>query len=261
MHEQSLRGIADARSLGLRIDDDALGHGEVGRGVDVDMAVPVPVEHVGDGGVLEDHREQPRASSGDQAVDDTTQPDELHRRLVRGVLDEHDGVDRQPGLLDSLSQRRGDDAVGLESSRRPPEQRRVARLQAQGGGVGCDVRAVLVDDPHDAERDADPLDAQTVRPDVAFDDLTYGIGQHRHRPEAAGHGRDTRLGKPEPVDHRRRCAGAQRAGNIALVRAQDLVGPIDQAISSQHEGLVLRGGGEHGEQPGSGLGALSQIGQ
>jgi hypothetical protein len=72
VHEQGLRGIADARSLGLRIDDYALGHGEIGRGVDVDVAVPVPVEHVGHGGVLEDHREQRRASSRYQAVDHTT---------------------------------------------------------------------------------------------------------------------------------------------------------------------------------------------
>jgi hypothetical protein len=55
----------------------------------------------------------------------------------------------------------------------------------------------------DSERDTNAFNAKTVRPDVAFDDLTYGIGQHRHRAEAVRHGHDARLGETEPVDHRR----------------------------------------------------------
>ena len=47
----------------------------------------------------------------------------------------------------------------------------------------------------------------------------------------------------------------------SLRRAQDLVGPVNQAISSRHERLVLGRGGECGEQPGSLSSAPSQIGQ
>ena len=193
VHEQGLGSIADARSLHLGVDDDALGHGEVGRGVDIDMAVAVPIEHVGNGGVLEDHREQGRSAPGDQAVDHSAEPDELHGRLVCRVLDEQDGVGRQPCLLDRLAQRRGDDTIGLERARRTAQQGGVARLQAQGGGVGCDVRAVLVDDPDDSERDTHTLYAKPVRPHVALDDLAHGIGQRRHRPQPARHRRDPRL--------------------------------------------------------------------
>ncbi len=57
-------------------------------------------------------------------------------------------------------------------------------LRHKRGGVGGDVRAVLVDDPHDPERDADPLDAKPVRPHVALDDLAHGVGQGGHRAQA-----------------------------------------------------------------------------
>ena len=62
--EKRLGRVADARPLCLGVDDDALGHVEIGGGVDVDVAVAVPVEHVRDGRVLEDHREQRRARRG-----------------------------------------------------------------------------------------------------------------------------------------------------------------------------------------------------
>ena len=82
VHEQRLGRVADARPLDLGVDDDALGHVEIGRRVDVDVAVAVPVEHVGDRGVLEDHREQRRAAAGDQAVDEAAEPDEVLCGLV-----------------------------------------------------------------------------------------------------------------------------------------------------------------------------------
>ena len=230
VHEQGLGRVADARPLHLGVDDDALGHGEIGGGVDIDVAVAVPVEHVGNRGLLEDHRQQ--APGPPRGMRQSMQP--RSRTNSTAVSCEvsstsNDGVGRQAGLVDRLAQRRGDDAVGLERAGRSPQERRVARLQAQGGGVGGDVRAVLVDDPDDAERDPDALDAQPVRPHVALDDLADGVGQGRDGPQPVGHRGDTRLGEPEPVDHRRRRARLERAGDVVGVRAQDLVAPLDQA--------------------------------
>jgi len=39
MHEQRLRGVAHRRSAGLGVEHYRLGHGQVSRGVDVDMTV------------------------------------------------------------------------------------------------------------------------------------------------------------------------------------------------------------------------------
>ena len=94
VHEQRLGGVAHRRALGLGVLDDRGGHGEVGGGVDVDVAVAVAVDHVGHGGVLEDRADQRRAAPRDEHVDRLAEAHELDRRLVAGVLDEHERVVR-----------------------------------------------------------------------------------------------------------------------------------------------------------------------
>ena len=121
--EERLRRVAHARPLGLRVDDDPLRHLEVGRRVDVDVAVPVAVDDVGDRRSLQHERDQRRPAAGDQAVDDPAQPDELlDASPVRGVLDEQDRVRREPGLLDPRPQRRRDREVRVDRPRRSPQQ-------------------------------------------------------------------------------------------------------------------------------------------
>ena len=75
---------------------------EVGRCVDVDVAVAVAVDHVGHGRVLEDGGDQRRPATRDEAVDHAPQLHELDGRLAGRVLDEHQRVLGQPGLGERL---------------------------------------------------------------------------------------------------------------------------------------------------------------
>ena len=126
VHEQALGGVAHARPLDLGVDDDVERHVEIGGGVDVDVAVAVAVDHVRDGGVLEDRRDQRRAAPRDQAVDDAAQPHELHGRLARRVLDEHHGVGGQAGL--GARPRGARAAMARLDAMAPDEPRRNAAL-------------------------------------------------------------------------------------------------------------------------------------
>ena len=181
VHEQGLGRIADARPLRLGIHDDALGHGEIGGGVHIDVAVAVPVEHVGNRGVLEDHREQRRAPAG---IRQSMSPRSRTNSTAVSCEVSSTSTRRRPAGRPCRSPGASDEAMTRFDSRAPggtPQQGRVAGLQAQGGRVGGDVRAVLVDDPDDAERDTDALDSQPVRAHVALDDLADRIGRGPRR--------------------------------------------------------------------------------
>ena len=160
------------------------------------------------------------------------------------------------GLRDRLAERRGDDAVGLERPRRSPQQSGVARLEAQGGGIGGDVRAVLVNDPHDPERDADALHAKPVRAHVTLDDLADGVGQGGHGPQAVRHGGDALLRQPQAGRPRsatppsRRCgrrrwrwrSGSRRSGrrrrSAARARASSFA--AEEAVASRRAAAFAR---------------------
>ena len=79
---------------------------------------------------------------------------------------------------------------------RAPQQRRVARLQADPGGVAGDVGPVLVDDRHDAERHPHPLDLQSVGALPAVEHLADRVGKRGHLAQAVGHARDPGVGEP-----------------------------------------------------------------
>ena len=59
---------------------------------------------------------------------------------------------RQPGGLEAFLDQRGDGAVGADRFRTAAQDGGVAGFQAQGGGIGGDVRARFVNDADDAER-------------------------------------------------------------------------------------------------------------
>ncbi len=92
MYEEGLCRVAHRWALHLGVDDDARRHVEVGGCVDVDVAVAVPVDHIGHGGVLEDRRDERRTTARDEHVDCRAQAHELDRRLTARVVDEHDRV-------------------------------------------------------------------------------------------------------------------------------------------------------------------------
>ena len=93
VNKERLHRVAHARSLKLGVDDDALGHVQIRRRIDVDVAVPVSVDHIRHGRLVNDQTHERWAAAGDEAVDDPAQLHELGDGLVTDVLDELDRVD------------------------------------------------------------------------------------------------------------------------------------------------------------------------
>ena len=85
---------------------------------------------------------------------------------------------------------RGQHRVGVRRRRRAAQHDRVARLQAQRGGVDRDVRPRLVDDGDDAERHAHLAHVEAVGQPLAVDDLADRVGQRGDVAHAVGDRRD-----------------------------------------------------------------------
>ena len=158
----------------------------------------------------------------------------------------------RPALPIAVAERRGDDAVGLERAGRAPQQGGVARLEAQRRRVGGDVRAVLVDDPDDAERDAHPLDAQArsgarslrrPRPPGRGSAATERkpVGHLQTTRASVSRSRSTTVGDAPAVE--RRATSLALALRISSRRSHE-------AIGRQRERLVLGRGGHRGERAG-----------
>ena len=133
----------------------------------------------------------------------------------------------------------------------------VARLEAQGGSVGGDVGAGLVDDADDAQRHAHLADGDAGRTALEISHLADRVGQRGDLLEADGHRLDALGGQREAVDHRRLEAVGAGLGEVAGVGVQELRGAGTDLGGHREEGLVFcvgRGGG-HAARGAAGLAA------
>ena len=119
-------------------------------------------------------------------------------------------------------------ALDCARRRRAAQQHRVARLQADAGGVRGHVRPGLVDDADHAERHPDLPQLQAVGQGRAADHLADRVGQRGHLAQPVGHRRRPALGVSESRSIRcgRRVAGRgpgrrprALAARISAVRA------------------------------------------
>jgi hypothetical protein len=83
---------------------------------------------------------------------------------------------RQAGAGQAFLHQRGNRPVTADRFRATAQDRRVAGLQAQGGGVGGDVRARLVDDADHAQRHAHAADLDATRPELQVTDFADRVG-------------------------------------------------------------------------------------
>ena len=222
VHEQRLGRVADAGALGLGVEDDPLRGVEVGARVDVDVAVARGgVDHRHRGDALQ-RRLQPLAAARDDEVDDALLGGQLGQLLAPSAGHEHDRARGHAGLGRGLRGDRGQHGVGVRRRRRAAQHDRVARLQAQRGGVDGDVRPRLVDDGDDAERDAHLAHVEAVGQALAVDDLADRVGQRRDRAHAVGHRLHARRVEREAVEQRGVEPARAARLHVARVGLEDL---------------------------------------
>ena len=195
--------------MGLGVEHDALGHVEVGGGVDVDVAVADAGLDHRHRRLLDHRRDQPGASARDEHVDQPAGPHQLLDRVVALARHELDDVLGKAGLQRRATQHRHDRRVGAPRARGTAQQHRVAALQADAGGIGGDVGTGLVDDPDDAERHPHLAQLQAVGQGRAAQHLADGVRQRR--PRRAGPGPSPRAGRRSRRSRSSRCSGVPPA--------------------------------------------------
>ena len=250
MHEQRLRGVADAHPVGLGVEHDRLGHRRVGGGVDVDVAVADAGLDHRHGRLADDALDQRRAAARDDDVDQAAGVQQLaHRRAVGGQqLDE---AGRQPGLLRRLGEDGDQRGVGAEGRRRPAQQRRVAALEAEPGGVDGHVRAAprrrCRPRPSGTRtwRSCSPLGSREPRTTSPT-----GSGRATSWRSAAA----TPATRPASSRSRSRTdsgvPSAARGLDVGGVGGQHLVGALDQRVGHRRQRGVLGVGGQGAQHPG-----------
>ena len=139
---------------------------------------------------------------------------------------------RHRGLARDPRQRR----VGVKRRGGAPQDDRVARLQAQRGGVDRHVRACLVDDRHHPERHPHLAHVQAIGQTMPVDHLADRVAQRHDLPDRLRDRIDPSLVQQQPVEQRRARAGLAPRLHVARVRLQDLLG----ALAQRHRDLLQR---------------------
>ncbi len=260
VHEQRLRGVADARPLRLRVHDDALGRVEVGARVDVDVAVARRRVDHRDGRDALERVLQALAAARDDEVDDAVLGRELRELLATAAGNEDDRALGDAGALGGVGGDGREHGVGVRRRRRAAQHDRVARLQAQRRGVDRDVGPGLVDDRDHAERHAHLADVEAVGQPEAVDDLADRVGERGDRAHPRGDPGDARLVEREAVEERRRQPALAPGLHVARVGLEDLRGPGLERVRDRVEGGVLGRAVERREHPRGVLRGATEIG-
>ena len=205
MHHQRLGRVAHAQPLALGIHRDPLGHLQVGRAVDIHVAIA--------GEMLDDRHLGFRRHAANQA---SRRRAEWPRRCTPAAPGNARPL-RDRSSRPVARRRRASPASSAACARiaaiarfecaasLPPRRITALPLLTQmRRGVGRHVRPRLVDEKHHAQRHAHLADLQAVGADRRFDDLADRLRQRRHFFQPHGHRLDHLRRQPQPVDLRRR---------------------------------------------------------
>ena len=178
----SLGGVADARTLGLRVIKDRERHRKIGLVVDIDVAHALVVLEDGNERRLAHRANEPLAAARNRDVNKPHGTDELCYRRVVKRLDKLHGVANA-----SIADGGGKGLVGLYRLLAAAQDHCVASLEAERSRVDEDVRARLEDDRNHSERHAHLADLYPARTLSSPNRLPYGIWQSRDMPDAGDH--------------------------------------------------------------------------
>ncbi|EAU62203.1 conserved hypothetical protein [Stigmatella aurantiaca DW4/3-1] len=256
--QQAFGRVADPRAARLGVEGDARGHLQVRRRVRVDVADALVVFHHRDARVLCHEADEPFPAARDAQVDEPLQLQQLQQRFPLPGGDLLDGVLGQPRLPQPPREGPGDGLVGAGRLAAPPEQRRVAALEAQGGRVARHVGTCLVDHQHHPQRQADLAHLEAVGAAPGLRDFSHGVFQPGQGLHGAGHGLQARGIQEEPVEEGGVFTGPSGRGHVLGAGGEDVRGGRAQVAGHAPQGFVLLAGGHVGEHAGGGPGPLRE---
>jgi hypothetical protein len=139
------------------------------------------------------------------------------------------------------------------------QDRRVARLETEHGGVGGDVGTAFKNDPDDADGSALFHDLEAVRARPLADDLPGGIVEQGHVSNALGHGGDAVMIEAEPVLHRGGEPELIGGGEIFSVGGENVRPRAPSRRRPSREGSHFSSRGEFCQGVGGGAGLFAHL--
>ena len=215
MHEQALERVAHAGTLHLAVVYDVKSLRKIGAFVDEGVTHALVVLEHGHGGLTRHRAHQRLAAAGNEHVHVFVEAAQLGNRVVGGDVDELHRVRRKSGRVEGFVQKIRERHVGMEGFGAAAQHDRVARLEAQNGGVHGHVGPRLVHHGHHAERHAHPAHEQTVGPLPLGIHGAHGIG---HVGDvAAGFGHVRQNGRRETQSVHARSVETRAPGRVEIL--------------------------------------------
>ena len=199
VHEQSLRRVAHAHALRLRVHDDGLSGREVSGGVHVHVAVTRARLDDRNPRLFDDGIDEPRSPSRNQRIDRSTRAH--HCSGTRAAPRIHRG-DRIGGQADGgqrIATHLDEDAIRGLRGASTAQHDRVAGLQGKRGSVDRHVGAGLIDDANDTQGHALLRHTQTDIGAHAANHLTDRVRQTRDLADGLGDSTNTIRGQCEAI--------------------------------------------------------------
>lgn len=166
----------------------------------------------------------------------------------------------QFGLGQSALNARSNCTIGVNRFGATTQNRRVAGLQAQAGGIDGHVGPGLVDDPDHAQRHAHLADLNARRTETHVTDRADRIRQRSHLTQTDDHAVDARRGQFQTFQQCRFQTIGATGGQILLIGCSKLGASGVQGIGSSLQSAVFLRGAGTADDPGSFAGGATQSG-
>ncbi len=218
VEQHGLGSTTDTGAAELGVEHDLARHVHVGRSVHVDVAIALQVTDHRHARLLLDACDEVLASARHDDVDVVGHALE-HVADGLAVLrrDQLDARQRQARRTQAFLEAGVDGPARCRALRAAAKDHRIGGLEAQRPGVRRHVRPALVDDADHAERHADPLDAQPVRPLPLGQDAPDGIRQGRDLLQARRHRLQAARVEAQPVEQRAADAPRLRRSHVGRI--------------------------------------------
>ena len=261
MDQQAFAGIAHRGALGLGIHQNGQGLFQVGVLVHIDMAVAGTGFDHRDSGVFHCGADQAGAAPGNEHIQIAR---ELHKgggSFPGGVLHQSDAVGVQPGFGQSLAHQLHQTDVGAENILGAPEDHRIARFQAEHGGIHGDIGTGFIDHAHHAQGHPHLGNDQSIGQGLGVEHFSDGVLEGSHLAYPFHDASQTLFVQEHPVEQVGGDAGSLAGGNIFRIGCKDFRGVFFQGTGNGFQGGILGGSRSHHQSACGPAGIFAQADQ
>jgi hypothetical protein len=249
--QHCFRRAADSGAPHLGIDGHGTRHGEVGTGIDIDVANAFEMrEHRHPCFRLDPAHETPPAARNNDIDGAVEAAEQQPDRQAVGGRHQLDGVNRKAGTVQAFAETGGNGARALKAVRPAAQHGGIAGFDAEARCIRRDIGPALENDADHPDWDADPRNLEPVRSDPLRTDAPDRVGQSGYDLERLRHRLDAGRVEPQAIEERRRAAAAFGNRQVAGVRRRDRRLLLSEGFRHRLQGRILVRSGRQGETSG-----------